>query len=186
MDRQRATRQAMIEAQDAADEAKINALEGVDDGLDIVPERWDAGHAAKRMIEAFRTLRALPDKDRPRGFGSAMPAYTYDWEDRLAQASLPMAEQLERAAEQNRSVHRPTATEIAEMFTMLGHLVAFSAAYREFGQALSFWAAAKACGRSTRGVARALKTPKSSYARSLEQALTRYADYLNRRSVATW
>ena len=186
MDRQRATRQAMIDADDAANEAKINALEGVDDGLDIVPERWDAGHAAKRLIEAFRTLRALPEKDRPRGFGSAMPAYTYDWEDRLAQASLPMAEQLERAAEQNRSVHRPSATDIARMFAMLGHLVSFSAAYSDFGLMLSQWGVARASGRSTRAFAKARNRHHWSIARSLEQALTRYADYLNRRSVATW
>lgn len=186
MDRQRATRQAMIDAQDAADEAKINALEGVDDGLDIVPERWDAGHAAKRMIEAFRTLRALPEKDRPRGFGSTMPAYRYEQFDLNAQEGIPEAEKLERLEAQNWTRDRPDAAQIAQMYNMLGYLVTFSAAYRDLGRSLSVWATAKACGRSTRGVARALKTPKSSYARSLEQALTRYADYLNRRSVATW
>src|SRR4051812_44030504 len=53
------------------------------------PPTWTIGHVDRRLVQAFEVLLRLPMQTAPKGFGSAMPAYRYEWEDLLAQASNP-------------------------------------------------------------------------------------------------
>lgn len=46
-----------------------------------VPERWTIIWVMERLTEAMAVLAMSPDTTRPKGFGSAMPVYSYDRAD---------------------------------------------------------------------------------------------------------
>lgn len=52
---------------------------------DPLPPRWTWRHVGSRMLRAFDTLRALPEKDKPKHFASMWPSYRIDAGDLAGQ-----------------------------------------------------------------------------------------------------
>lgn len=50
-----------------------------------LPEQWNVVWVMDRCTEAMRVLAMTPDAGRPKGFGSAMPAYSYEFSDFVSQ-----------------------------------------------------------------------------------------------------
>jgi hypothetical protein len=44
---------------------------------EYIPPQWDGPHVSKRMIEAVRTLQAMPHSNGPRGFATSWPAISH-------------------------------------------------------------------------------------------------------------
>lgn len=79
----------------------------------LPPEVWDMGHVSYRLVEAMRTVLAMPVTVWPREFGTAWPSYTHDQADRNAQQEGGVLEL--RHSEQNRVRRIPSSIEIARM-----------------------------------------------------------------------
>ena len=80
------------------------------DVVDELPPVWNGPHVGLRLVEGFETLRALPLGDHAGSAASAWPAYTYEWEDLLAQHKQG---ELERTmAAQNRTRLSPSMRDI--------------------------------------------------------------------------
>lgn len=73
---------------------------------------WTPDIVAGRMVEAFGTLRRLPDKSRPRQFGVAWPAYIYDRADIQGQGAQA---RLEFFKGRNRVMVQATPDDIRRM-----------------------------------------------------------------------
>lgn len=45
--------------------------------LDVapLPSAWTAQHVGQRLIDAYATLRCMPERDKPKGYGAMWPAY---------------------------------------------------------------------------------------------------------------
>lgn len=52
----------------------------------VKPDIWNMMHVDRRLQDAFTVLHRLPGRIGPKQHGSAMPAYTHEWGDYLAQA----------------------------------------------------------------------------------------------------
>jgi hypothetical protein len=52
---------------------------------DPLPPRWTWRHVGSRLLRAFDTLRALPEKDKPKHFASMWPSYRIDAGDLAGQ-----------------------------------------------------------------------------------------------------
>jgi hypothetical protein len=52
---------------------------------DHPPPKWCGDWVSRRWVDGLKTLRLIPLKAAPRGFGNAWPAYAYEWEDLIAQ-----------------------------------------------------------------------------------------------------
>ncbi len=65
-----------------------------------VPLQWNVVHVMDRITEAYEVLARLPVTMRPKGYGSAMPAYTHDRFDHNAQ--METGEFIEALEQQNR------------------------------------------------------------------------------------
>ncbi len=72
----------------------------------VVPERWTVIWVMDRLTEAMAVLAMSPDTTRPKGFGSAMPTYSYDRADLNSQMESGELELAMRA----KLRFRPTAT----------------------------------------------------------------------------
>jgi hypothetical protein len=79
---------------------------------DIAPSVWDGPHVGKRLSEALRTLRLLP-MGAVAGYGSAWPAYSYEFEDLLAQQEQGELEKTQRM--QNRTRLLPSYQDVTRM-----------------------------------------------------------------------
>lgn len=78
------------------------------------PPVWTIGHVDYRLVQGFEVLLRLPMRTMPKEFGTAMPAYRYEWEDLLAQASGDA--DMQRAGKRLRYRHKgATADEVAAM-----------------------------------------------------------------------
>lgn len=79
-----------------------------------VPTQWSVIWVMERCTEAMRVLAMTPDAGRPKGFGSAMPAYSYDRFDLNSQQESGELELALRA----KLRYRPTATpdEMSRMY----------------------------------------------------------------------
>lgn len=71
-----------------------------------VPKQWNVVWVMDRCTEAMRVLAMTPDAGRPKGFGSAMPTYSYDRFDLNSQQESGELELALRA----KLRFRPTAT----------------------------------------------------------------------------
>jgi hypothetical protein len=91
-----------------------NPLDGVP-MPEFVPDEWDGPHAGKRLADALRTLSRLTVAGRVAGFGSAWPAYRYEWRDEVAQAGSDEEQQQQEAAAKNWTKIVPTSEEIGRM-----------------------------------------------------------------------
>ena len=81
------------------------------DLLDEPPPRWIGGHVGRRLSEALRTLAALPMGGA--GGTSAWPAYTYEFEDLLAQYEQGELERTQ--AQQNNIRLLPSLRDVTRM-----------------------------------------------------------------------
>ena len=52
---------------------------------DHPPLKWCSDWVSRRWVEGLQTLRLIPLKGPPRGFGNAWPTYAYEWQDLIAQ-----------------------------------------------------------------------------------------------------
>jgi hypothetical protein len=52
---------------------------------DHPPPKWCGDWVSRRWVEGLKTLRLIPFKGAPPGFGKAWPAYAYEWQDLIAQ-----------------------------------------------------------------------------------------------------
>jgi hypothetical protein len=79
-----------------------------------VPGQWNIIWVMDRLTEAMRVLAMTPDAGRPKGFGSAMPTYSYDRFDLNSQQESGELELALRAKLRS----RPTATpdEMSRMY----------------------------------------------------------------------
>ncbi len=93
------------------DPLKFNPLEDVV-MEDIAPTTWIGPHVGKRLAEAMKTLRALPMR-RIGGLGGAWPAYSYEFEDLLAQQAQGELEKTQR--QQNRTRVLPSYADVSRM-----------------------------------------------------------------------
>jgi hypothetical protein len=93
------------------DPLKFNPLEdAVMD--DIPPNLWNGPHVGKRLAEAMRTLRLIP-MPAVAGYGAAWPAYSYEFEDLLAQQEQGELEKTQRM--QNRTRVLPSYSDVTRM-----------------------------------------------------------------------
>ncbi|WP_166304242.1 hypothetical protein [Bradyrhizobium sp. 2S1] len=79
---------------------------------DIPPTIWDGPHVGKRLSEAMRTLRMLP-MQAVAGYGGSWPAYSYEFEDLLAQQEQGELEKTQRM--QNRTRIMPSYSDVTRM-----------------------------------------------------------------------
>lgn len=78
-----------------------------------VPLQWNVVHVMDRITEAYAVLSRLPVTMRPKGYGSAMPAYTHDRYDHNAQ--METGEFVEALEAQNRVRLPASPAEITRM-----------------------------------------------------------------------
>ncbi|WLA75063.1 hypothetical protein QIH77_07650 [Bradyrhizobium diazoefficiens] len=93
------------------DPLKFNPLEDVVMD-DIPPSVWCGPHVGKRLSEAMRTLRLLPMRTVA-GYGAPWPAYSYEFEDLLAQQAQGELEKTMRV--QNRTRLLPSFSDVTRM-----------------------------------------------------------------------
>jgi hypothetical protein len=79
---------------------------------DSPPTIWDGPHVGKRLSEAMRTLRMLP-MQAVAGYGRSWPAYSYEFEDLLAQQEQGELEKTQRM--QNRTRIMPSYSDVTRM-----------------------------------------------------------------------
>jgi hypothetical protein len=93
------------------DPLKFNPLE---DAVmeDIAPSVWSGPHVGKRLAEAKRTLRLIPMR-AVAGYGAPWPAYSYEFEDLLAQQAQGELEKTMRM--QNRTRLLPSFSDVTRM-----------------------------------------------------------------------
>lgn len=85
---------------------------------EYVPPQWDGPHVGLRLIQAFKTLAAMPNRTLT-GIGSYWPEYWHDWADLLAREEMEQAQKEQEARSQNRVRIRPTAQEVSRMETAI-------------------------------------------------------------------
>lgn len=138
-----------------ADSEKINPLERpYDASADVIPLTWTPEHCSKRIVEAFETLAKTPGLRGPKAPGGCWPPYTYDWEDKLAQATLSDTEQRQRAREQNRTIVRATGVELRHMDCVLDWLRDLHAVNPTLCIVVQQWAVLRASGQSVKEACR--------------------------------
>ncbi|MCA1524328.1 hypothetical protein [Bradyrhizobium yuanmingense] len=97
------------------DPLKFNPLE---DAVmeDIAPSVWSGPHVGRRLAEAMRTLRLIPMRTVA-GYGAAWPAYSYEFEDLIAQHEQGELEKTMRM--QNRTRLLPSFADVTRMETAI-------------------------------------------------------------------
>ncbi len=78
-----------------------------------VPPQWNLIHVLDRIEEAFEVMAMMPAATRPKQFGAAWPAYTYDRGDLNAQ--LETFELEKTLADRNKVRLSPTAAQVTRM-----------------------------------------------------------------------
>ena len=125
-------------------------LQLIDD--DIAPAVWSGPHVSLRLVEAMQTLRLVPMPPGARGFGQAWPAYSYEWEDLLAQHEQGELERTQQL--QNRSRPVPSWRDITRMEAAIHWPARFLGHAADLVIAVNAVALAYAVNRDTGWVAR--------------------------------
>ena len=85
---------------------------------EYIPARWTGPHVGARLADGFRTLAKLPGTAPAKvGF---WPAYSYEWEDLLAQREADIDTLEMQEQHQNRVRLMPSAEEISRMEIIIG------------------------------------------------------------------
>ena len=95
------------------DELKFNPLEDLV-MEDIAPATWSGPHVGRRIVDAFVTLMELPTGGARHASGF-WPAYSYEWEDLLAQQEQAEEEKARTRHAKNRSRLAPAIEQISRM-----------------------------------------------------------------------
>jgi len=160
------------------DELKVNNLERPLDERGP-PRPGTKEWLAWRLQQAFRTLDALPDSARPRGFGRAMPAYVHDALD-LWHRQTQIAEERQRDDDsRNRTKARPTAIQISEMHEAFDWLARLRRAEPGAATVLQAWALATARRHNLRRLCRNRQWSYSGFHRKRERGLNLLLDLIN-------
>lgn len=123
------------------------------DLLDL-PQKWTGEHCALRLCEGFKTLRQLPMKrGAPAEFGNAWPAYSYEWQDLLAQAEGEAEALRATQREQNRVRIPPSLREVTRCEAVIGWGAHYLAALEDLCKATNMVAIAHSLGRDAGWVA---------------------------------
>lgn len=127
------------------------------------PRIWTHEIVGRRLVDALRTLRRLPARTGPAGYGSTMPEILRDWADKLAQLENPDNSRI--GVRVTRSV---TSAELARMEEALSWPLRYLADDPLAGRLVWAWAAQRA--RGTRPGERG-----DSVSESLEAAYREYS-----------
>ena len=150
----------------------------------VTPEIWTADHVARRLVEAFRTLDAMPRVGGPRQAGNHWPRHRVEWADQIAQAELPEAERRERSERRTAQLLRPGGAEIARMDAALEWLRELRAHDTGLALVTSLWALRAARRRSVRSLCRERGWAPDTFYKLRGRALRHLAATLNGRGVA--
>lgn len=133
---------------------------------DELPPCWEPGHLMRRIVDAYRTLAALPMQVRPKGMATAWPSFAQ-----------------EPAGEAVRQKRVALPEEIERMERVFGWQVALVQETESMDvKALFRWAACKAAGGDQVKLARSFGMPASSFRRYRRVAAERVCSTLNARS----
>ena len=87
---------------------------------EYIPPEWDGPHVGCRLIEGFRTLACLPERDKHKTNASGFwPETWVEWEDQLAQVNSDTAQREIDDKIRNHVRARPSAQEVGRMETVL-------------------------------------------------------------------
>jgi hypothetical protein len=86
---------------------------------EYIPEAWDGPHCGLRLIEGFKTLACLPDRDRHTSSSGFWPETWAEWGDELAQVTADTRSKEIDAANRNRVRERPTSQAVSRMEIVL-------------------------------------------------------------------
>lgn len=87
---------------------------------EYIPEQWDGVHVSVRLVEGFKTLACLPERDRHKQSASGFwPETWVEWTDMLAQTSSDTAQREIDAKIKNKVRSRPTAQDVGRMEIVL-------------------------------------------------------------------
>jgi hypothetical protein len=97
---------------------KWNPLESIGAAPEYIPPTWDGPHTSLRLIQAFKTLSAIPVANGPRFKSSWWPHHPMEWIDIKAKEHeyLNDLDQAREAARQwARTRHRASSEEVSRM-----------------------------------------------------------------------
>jgi hypothetical protein len=87
---------------------------------EYIPEQWDGVHVSVRLVEGFKTLGCLPERDRHKQSASGFwPVTWVEWTDMLAQTNSDTAQREIDAKIKNKVRSRPTAQDVGRMEIVL-------------------------------------------------------------------
>lgn len=134
------------------------------------PTHWTPDLVGKRLVEALKTLRRIPARIGPKGYGSTMPEIIRDWADKLAQLENPDNSMLHTT----RARSTPTADEVARMDEALSWPLRFLQGDELAAHLVVAWAQERAKGapRDPQGKSGRRDSPAQ---KSLETAFRRFA-----------
>lgn len=165
-------------------DTKINALEKpyfVD--RQTPPAHWDAEQVGRAIVKAFATLDRMPRSRGPREPGGHWPRHSVEWTDQLAQAEIEETERHTREAASNRTIHRPTSLEIAQMEAAFDWLRELRAIDTGMALVTTLWALRAARRRSIKTLCAEKKWAPHTFYRKRAKALSHLAVWLNARNV---
>jgi hypothetical protein len=113
-----------------------------------LPPKWTGGHCALRLCEGFKTLRQLPIRGAPLGFkNSYWVAYSYEWQDLLAQAEGEAEALKVTQRSQNRVRVQPSLQEVTRCEAVIGWSAQYLRAFDHLCEAVNIVALAHSLGR---------------------------------------
>lgn len=152
-----------------------------------IPDQWDYEHVGRRLVDALRTLRNLPDSGRPAGYGSPWPSYTHEWGDLLAQQQAEIEDKKRGEAQANWVRVQPSAKEISRMEILLYGAIPHAATRSEIAaKAALVWATKKSVKENTSGCPQALGIGKRKFWWERKHGLTICMQYLQSQNIAVW
>lgn len=87
---------------------------------EYIPEQWDGVHVSVRLVEGFKTLACLPERDRHKQSASGFWPETWaEWGDELAQVTADTAQREIDAKIRNKVRSRPSSRDVGRMEIVL-------------------------------------------------------------------
>lgn len=87
---------------------------------EYIPEQWDGVHVSVRLVEGFKTLACLPERDRHKQSASGFWPETWaEWGDELAQVTSDTAQREIDAKIKNKVRSRPSSQDVGRMEIVL-------------------------------------------------------------------
>jgi hypothetical protein len=166
------------------EDLKINALEQPYAPESYgMPPHWEPEYVGRKLVAAFVTLDRMPRVRGPRQPGGHWPDHSLEWADHLAQAELDQSEKRARQQEQNRTIVRPTAGDIAGMEAAFDWLRELRRHDPGMALVTSLWALCSARNRSIRKLCLARQWAPYMFYRKRAKGLAYLADWLKVRAV---